>query len=518
MAEVFGAVASGAGLLSLAIQLADSAVKLKKFYDEVERAPKRLQSLAREINLFSNILRNLEDVRLQHGVSDSDVLTQCIEMCEDRTREIVSATRKIENMHQRSQLRGRIYAAVKMSEVIDLCNDMERSKNSLSMAFQIFHSGLTGTLLATNQAMSTQVATLVATFLAAPSQPMVSSAMVVAANHQPTAQICLDQQPTQVVAGMDRDQNSAELWPGTKKRTYKRLFGCQVKRLYRESTSSEWRVCVEHVLDLDTWVLQLEPWSWPLSPYVPQTICWTPRKWTTEDVEGPWRSYVRYEIELSGGQWLPEVVSHEGGRRLQRGQDVRDDEIVLRIANSRKSSNKRTTSEPPSSPQAYSMRQQALASRVKYCWLHSRWCRPSLAQASKWCRQNNEDREWHAVLTQTPCGSQNCCIPSYLEEPYHEYWEFSKIAQQRKDFIERHGSPPAICSLVVGPSLKGAHSQPNHIVSHEDLFYFAVGRDSILSEYLCDAFPDCIHQQVHIERLQQEKEWGIDNLQEEGVD
>jgi hypothetical protein len=39
MAEIFAAVASGAGLLSLAIQLLESSRKLKGFYDTSKDAP-----------------------------------------------------------------------------------------------------------------------------------------------------------------------------------------------------------------------------------------------------------------------------------------------------------------------------------------------------------------------------------------------------------------------------------------------------------------------------------------------
>jgi hypothetical protein len=48
MAEVFATVVSGAGLASLGLQLVDCAVKLKAFYETVEKAPKSLNRISRE--------------------------------------------------------------------------------------------------------------------------------------------------------------------------------------------------------------------------------------------------------------------------------------------------------------------------------------------------------------------------------------------------------------------------------------------------------------------------------------
>ena len=50
---ILGVVAGGAGLASLSIQLAESAVKLKRLYHSMRNAPETLKEIADEIKLMS---------------------------------------------------------------------------------------------------------------------------------------------------------------------------------------------------------------------------------------------------------------------------------------------------------------------------------------------------------------------------------------------------------------------------------------------------------------------------------
>jgi hypothetical protein len=63
MAEVFGAVASGVGLVSLALQLVDSAQKLKKLYNTTRDAPTTVADLCFELETMSLSLRQLNSHR-----------------------------------------------------------------------------------------------------------------------------------------------------------------------------------------------------------------------------------------------------------------------------------------------------------------------------------------------------------------------------------------------------------------------------------------------------------------------
>ncbi|KAK4504367.1 hypothetical protein PRZ48_005283 [Zasmidium cellare] len=160
MAEAFAAVASGAGLVSLALQLADCAVKLKSFCDHVEKAPKKLRRIAGEIETLSLVLHQIEALRVQHGISNSDVLARCIQQCQASTHEIVTSTGAMEIMLRKYKAPGRIVVALKLPELNGLCNDLERAKSNLLLAFQMFQAGLQGSLMATMLALSNQITTL----------------------------------------------------------------------------------------------------------------------------------------------------------------------------------------------------------------------------------------------------------------------------------------------------------------------------------------------------------------------
>jgi hypothetical protein len=138
MAEIFATVASGAGLASLGLQLVDCAVKLKAFYENVEKAPRSLNRISREINTFALLLRQIDDTRARYGVDDSKVLQESVEICVECTQEIVSFTSRLEAIMRKHHAAGRVYSALRMRDVQEICAELERAKNSLMVAFQVF--------------------------------------------------------------------------------------------------------------------------------------------------------------------------------------------------------------------------------------------------------------------------------------------------------------------------------------------------------------------------------------------
>ena len=65
MAEIIGAVASGAGLLSLSFQLLQNAQRLKSLYNRTKNAPETLLELTFSLETISLMLKELEKHR-QH--------------------------------------------------------------------------------------------------------------------------------------------------------------------------------------------------------------------------------------------------------------------------------------------------------------------------------------------------------------------------------------------------------------------------------------------------------------------
>lgn len=141
MAEL-GAAASVVGLVSLGVQLAECAVKLKKLCDQVEKAPEALRTLEIEVKLFSLLLQDVDAFRIQRGFNHSAPLLQCVYHCQIVTAKIVSYVREIEGMSRKYKLAGRVYAALRLSDVNSLCRDMERAKTNLIIALQLLTAGL----------------------------------------------------------------------------------------------------------------------------------------------------------------------------------------------------------------------------------------------------------------------------------------------------------------------------------------------------------------------------------------
>ena len=138
MAAIFAAVAGGAGLASLGLQLIECAVKLKAFYESVEKAPKSLNRISREIKTFALLLRQIDDTRARYGVADSELLAESVTLCVESTQEIMLFTSRLEAIMERCHAAGRIYSALRMPDVLDICAELERAKNSLMVAFQVF--------------------------------------------------------------------------------------------------------------------------------------------------------------------------------------------------------------------------------------------------------------------------------------------------------------------------------------------------------------------------------------------
>ena len=95
MAEIFGAVASGAGLASLAIQLLEISQRLKAFYDASKGAPQAIADLSFDLRTMSLSLRQLESYRRSDVLGD-ELLERCITTYKGMIGKIESAVSKME--------------------------------------------------------------------------------------------------------------------------------------------------------------------------------------------------------------------------------------------------------------------------------------------------------------------------------------------------------------------------------------------------------------------------------------
>jgi hypothetical protein len=134
MAEIFGAVASGAGLISLSMQLLESSQKLKSFCDTARNAPDTVARLCFDLETMSLALRQFEQYR-QQDILGSDLLSRCIEACEQAVARIKAAVDKIDRLLQKTRFAGRLYMGFKEPEVRELLEEMEHAKSSLHLAY-----------------------------------------------------------------------------------------------------------------------------------------------------------------------------------------------------------------------------------------------------------------------------------------------------------------------------------------------------------------------------------------------
>jgi hypothetical protein len=61
MAEVLGVVASGIAVAQIAGQITGSIVKLKSYWDQIEKAPAEINHLLREIESLNLILQHMQE-------------------------------------------------------------------------------------------------------------------------------------------------------------------------------------------------------------------------------------------------------------------------------------------------------------------------------------------------------------------------------------------------------------------------------------------------------------------------
>lgn len=107
MAEIFGAAASGARLLSLALQLFDAANRIASFYERANDSPALLLDLSHELETMSLLLQGLERHR-QEDYHDAMLLERSISRCREKTDKIQTVVEKLENKFRKFHGFGRV--------------------------------------------------------------------------------------------------------------------------------------------------------------------------------------------------------------------------------------------------------------------------------------------------------------------------------------------------------------------------------------------------------------------------
>lgn len=137
MAEIFGAVASGAGLVSLSMQLLESTQKLKGFYDTSRDAPDTVRRLCFDLETMSISLRQFEGYR-QNDTAEDELLERCILTCNQSVANITTAVEKVDCLLRKFKLVGKLYMGFREPEIRKLLDDMEHAKSSMCLAYMSY--------------------------------------------------------------------------------------------------------------------------------------------------------------------------------------------------------------------------------------------------------------------------------------------------------------------------------------------------------------------------------------------
>ncbi|KAK6441857.1 hypothetical protein LTR95_001912 [Oleoguttula sp. CCFEE 5521] len=138
MAELLGVVAGGAGLASLAVQLVDSAEKLRRFTKASKNASQSVDELVFEIETLSFSLRYLERHQARDNNADSALLERCVVTCRAKVAQISDLVARMELKLRNFDRLGKLYVAFKEPEVTKLLDEMERAKSSIQFAYVMF--------------------------------------------------------------------------------------------------------------------------------------------------------------------------------------------------------------------------------------------------------------------------------------------------------------------------------------------------------------------------------------------
>jgi hypothetical protein len=129
------AVGIGVGVLSFAIQIADSLIKLKNFADSMKSAPDELRRLISGIEEIERILNVIESKgkELSGYAGRDDMLPMNVDNCRQAARRLAEITQKIEKTLLQRPKRGRFQYASSQKSLEDASRQLEAEKATLNV-------------------------------------------------------------------------------------------------------------------------------------------------------------------------------------------------------------------------------------------------------------------------------------------------------------------------------------------------------------------------------------------------
>lgn len=135
---IVGVVSGGAGLLSLSIQLLDSAKQLKAFCDDVKNAPEMLEMTVFGLETMAGALEQIEH-QIQNGeTAQQNLVKRCLKTCRSIVARIVDTAVKMQRYMSKFRM-GKFLVAFKKDGLDDLLKELDRARSSLHLVLNIYY-------------------------------------------------------------------------------------------------------------------------------------------------------------------------------------------------------------------------------------------------------------------------------------------------------------------------------------------------------------------------------------------
>ncbi|WPH00625.1 Hypothetical protein R9X50_00345500 [Acrodontium crateriforme] len=133
---IVGVVSGGAGLISLSIQLLDSAKQLKAFCEDIKNAPEILEITVFSLETMAGALEQIE-CQTQHGESARQALIRrCLKSCRCVVTRIVETALKMQKYMNKFRM-GKFLVAFDKDGLDGLLKELDRARASLHLVLDI---------------------------------------------------------------------------------------------------------------------------------------------------------------------------------------------------------------------------------------------------------------------------------------------------------------------------------------------------------------------------------------------
>jgi len=140
MAEV-AMIASGMGIASLGIQVADGILRLKYFWARVKDAPEEIKYLTEELETVQIIISDLSALQSETGgdfETEAESLSRCMMLCERGCRSLQALLSDLKCQIEGRKIIGGVKAALKRGQIDKLRERLRSAQGLLMLSHQIY--------------------------------------------------------------------------------------------------------------------------------------------------------------------------------------------------------------------------------------------------------------------------------------------------------------------------------------------------------------------------------------------